>query len=111
MHRFVRSPALRLPVLVALALVAVAPASGCGGSPGGTEARPAAGAGDAADTAGHTAPTRFTAESNAAVAKSLPLDDPQDFEDARRGLVATDSDFVIAGPAGSPPIWNTKDYA
>jgi alkyl sulfatase BDS1-like metallo-beta-lactamase superfamily hydrolase len=111
MHRFVRPAALRLPVVVALALIAVAQASGCGGSNGGTEARPAAGAADAADAAGHSAPTRFTAESNAAVAKTLPLDDPQDFEDARRGLVASEPDLVIAGPAGGAPIWNAKDYA
>jgi alkyl sulfatase BDS1-like metallo-beta-lactamase superfamily hydrolase len=64
----------------------------------------------APDAQGHTAPTRFTEDANAAVVRELPLADPQDFEDARRGLVASDPDVVVAGPGGEP-IWDTRDYA
>ena len=44
----------------------------------------------AADADGHVAPSPSTVGANAAVAKTLPLADPQDFEDAQRGLVASD---------------------
>lgn len=66
--------------------------------------------GDAADARGHTAPTAHTADANAAVAQVLPLADQQDFEDARRGLVASDPDVDVVGPDGTP-IWRTRDYA
>jgi alkyl sulfatase BDS1-like metallo-beta-lactamase superfamily hydrolase len=68
-------------------------------------------AGGAADTQGHSAPTRFTEEANAAVARALPLEDPQDFEDARRGLVASE-EVLVAGPGErGRPIWDTAEYA
>lgn len=64
-----------------------------------------------ADAQGHSAPTRFTAEANAAVARDLPLADPQDFEDARRGLVASE-EVLVAGPGDrGRPIWDTSEYA
>jgi alkyl sulfatase BDS1-like metallo-beta-lactamase superfamily hydrolase len=73
--------------------------------------RPAPGAPDAAapDAQGHTPPTGATVASNAAVAASLALDDPQDFEDARRGLVASESQVVIEAADGRT-LWDTRDY-
>jgi alkyl sulfatase BDS1-like metallo-beta-lactamase superfamily hydrolase len=73
--------------------------------------RPAPGAPDAAapDAQGHNAPSTSTAAANAAVAKALALDDPQDFEDARRGLVASESQVVIESADGRT-LWDTRDY-
>lgn len=58
---------------------------------------------------GHTAATSFTANANSAAGSSLALTDMQDFEDARSGLVATDTDLVVAGsaPVGAP-VWRPK---
>jgi alkyl sulfatase BDS1-like metallo-beta-lactamase superfamily hydrolase len=63
-----------------------------------------------ADADGFTAPTTASAEANAGVAQELPLGDEVDFEEARRGLVATDPDLVIAGPDGRP-LWDPKLFA
>ncbi len=60
------------------------------------------------DAAGSAA-TPATVAANADVARSLPLDDQQDFEDARRGFIATDRPLVIAGPDGSP-AWDMTAY-
>lgn len=62
------------------------------------------------DVQGHTAPTSFTVAANAKAVADLPLDDPQDFEDARRGLIASDTGIEIEGVGGTR-VWNTKDYA
>jgi alkyl sulfatase BDS1-like metallo-beta-lactamase superfamily hydrolase len=51
-----------------------------------------------------------TAAVNRAVAESLPLDEAQDFEDARRGLVAADDPLVIAGSDGAT-VWDLASYA
>jgi hypothetical protein len=69
-----------------------------------------AGAAAGADAQGHTAPTHFTEAANAAVAKALPLADPQDFEDAQRGLVASDPNLVVKDAAGGA-IWDAGQYA
>ncbi|MFO1394070.1 MAG: alkyl sulfatase dimerization domain-containing protein [Steroidobacteraceae bacterium] len=50
-----------------------------------------------------------TAKANAAVAAELPLADPQDFEDARRGFVGVDDPLVIAGPE-KKPAWDLTAY-
>ncbi len=71
---------------------------------------PGAGAPEGADAQGHTAPTADTVAANAAVAAALPLDDPQDFEDARRGLVASDPEVVALANDGRK-VWDTRDYA
>lgn len=42
--------------------------------------------------------------------KTLPFSDRADFDDAKRGFVATLPDGVIAGP-GPKPAWDTKPYA
>jgi len=64
----------------------------------------------APDAQGHTAPTAATLAANAAVARSLALEDPQDFEDARRGLVASEPAVEILAADGRK-IWDTRDYA
>ncbi len=51
-----------------------------------------------------------TIAANRKVAESLPLADPQDFEDARRGFVATDDPLVIKGPEGRN-AWDMSAYA
>lgn len=61
------------------------------------------------DYQGHTEPTEFTIKANRAVRDSLPLDDPQDFEDARRGLIATEPNLVVSRPKGRP-AWDMTAY-
>jgi alkyl sulfatase BDS1-like metallo-beta-lactamase superfamily hydrolase len=47
---------------------------------------------------------------NDSSAKSLPFSDRADFDDAKRGFIATLPDGVIAGP-GAKPAFDTKPYA
>ncbi|MEH2581504.1 alkyl sulfatase BDS1-like metallo-beta-lactamase superfamily hydrolase [Nitrobacteraceae bacterium AZCC 2161] len=47
---------------------------------------------------------------NESVLKTLPFADRADFDDAKRGFIATLPDGVIAGPEGNP-AWDTKPYA
>ncbi len=63
-----------------------------------------------ADADGHTAPTAETARRNAAAGAALPIDDPQDFEDARRGRIAGPEHLKIELPDGSV-VWDTESYA
>ncbi len=58
-----------------------------------------------ADVMGHTAPTAATVAANAAVAASLAIEDQQDFEDARRGLIASDPELLVATAAGLT-VWD-----
>ena len=51
-----------------------------------------------------------TRAANDAFAKSLPFSDRADFDDAKRGFIATLPDGVIAGPGGRP-AFDTKRYA
>lgn len=46
---------------------------------------------------------------NDAVLKTLPFGDRADFEDAKRGFIATLPDGVIPGP-GNRPAWDSKQY-
>jgi alkyl sulfatase BDS1-like metallo-beta-lactamase superfamily hydrolase len=64
---------------------------------------------EGADADGHTAPTAATTQANAKVAEEVPLADPQDFDDAKRGLVASDPDLKIAGPGGAT-VWDMPSY-
>ncbi|ABD08837.1 Beta-lactamase-like [Rhodopseudomonas palustris HaA2] len=54
--------------------------------------------------------TPATRAANEAFAKSLPLADRADFDDARRGFIGSVSDGLIAGEAGAPNVWNLKPY-
>lgn len=57
-------------------------------------------AASAPDEHGFTPPTPITAASNAAFGAGLALDEDADFEDARRGLVASDPDMAVQTAAG-----------
>lgn len=61
-----------------------------------------------ADADGNTAPTGITAKANAKVADELPLADQQDFDDAQRGLIASEPGLKIEGPGGT--IWDMPSY-
>ena len=58
-----------------------------------------------ADGDGHTAPTLATVEYNAAVLEDLDFSDRQDFEDASRGLIASDPSLKIMAKDDSL-VWN-----
>ncbi|MBT8065528.1 MAG: MBL fold metallo-hydrolase [Xanthomonadales bacterium] len=58
-----------------------------------------------ADADGHTAPTAATVAANSAVLERLDFSDRQDFEDAERGLIASDPDLRILAEDGSA-VWN-----
>ncbi len=62
-----------------------------------------------ADEQGHTAATAETAAANARGGEALPLGDQTDFENARRGLVASDPEVVVENDAGGR-VWSTADY-
>ena len=61
------------------------------------------------DTHGFSAPTQFTADLNSAVEKELPLEDQQDFKDARRGLIASDDNLKVVNP-DIGTIWDQTAY-
>jgi alkyl sulfatase BDS1-like metallo-beta-lactamase superfamily hydrolase len=61
------------------------------------------------DAQGHTEPTEHTAKANAAVKNMLPLEDSQDFEDARRGLIASDPELQVKRANGSL-AWDMTAY-
>lgn len=48
-----------------------------------------------ADASGHSAPTAITAAVNRAILEELPFADQQDFEEARRGLIAQDAALKV----------------
>lgn len=51
-----------------------------------------------------------TRAANEGVAKSLPLADRADLDDAQRGLIAQLPDGVVSGGFGGAPAWNLKPY-
>ena len=89
---------------VAVAAIVVSLLGGC------REEVAAPPAGGPPDAQGNSAASQHTRDANAAVARALPLADQQDFEDARRGLVASDPEVVIENAAGKR-IWDTSAYA
>ena len=92
--------------LVAIAVAVALGSSACTQK----KAAPVFDPGDTApDVAGNTPPTTTTATLNAAVAASLPLSDQTDFENARRGLVASNPALRVMGATGQP-IWNMPAY-
>ena len=76
------------PVLSSVAVLAVAIA--CGDRPAPRELAESAEGGQ-----GQSAPTEYTRRANQAVAAALPLDDPIDFENADRGLLAREPELRI----------------
>jgi len=59
---------------------------------------------------GNTPATEATIQANAKVRQVLNLGDQQDFEDARRGLVAAPEALTVAGPNQSM-VWDMPSYA
>jgi len=64
---------------------------------------------EAADEHGFGAPSAYTAEANAKFGAALALSDPVDFEEAKRGFVATDENISIVTAMGR--TWNPQDFA
>lgn len=62
------------------------------------------------DFQGFSEPTKATQKHNAAIARLLPLDTQQDFEDAARGLIAADDSSVVRTEAGKL-VWDIPSYA
>ena len=62
-----------------------------------------------ADASGHSAPTRSTVARNTELARLLPLDNQQDFEDARRGLIASPENLIVNNAQGKP-VWDMPSY-
>ncbi len=79
--------------LVALALFVLA----CGEAPKPTA--PAA-AGAAADEHGFTAPSATTSDANAKFGTALALDEPADFDEAKRGLIEADPNMEVQTASG-----------
>ncbi len=63
-----------------------------------------------ADVMGFTAPTEHTRKLNAAVTNELPLGDRQDFDEAKRGLVAAAPDLLIRD-AGGKLLWDVPSFS
>jgi alkyl sulfatase BDS1-like metallo-beta-lactamase superfamily hydrolase len=61
------------------------------------------------DARGHLPASDATRRANAAVAAALPLGDPQDFDDALRGLVAREADAIVTDPSGRA-VWDSRRY-
>lgn len=98
---------------VAASILAVFLVLGCrddGADGAGTGSGDTTSAGAAApDAAGFTAPSEATRAANAAFAEGLALDDPADFEDAERGLIARDPAARILSASGR--VFSPTDYA
>ncbi|MBK7951491.1 MAG: MBL fold metallo-hydrolase [Deltaproteobacteria bacterium] len=75
------------------------------GQSGGGEAAGEAGA----DAAGFSAPSEATRAANAAFEAALPLEDPIDFEEADRGLVAREPELEIRSATGRR--WSPSQFA
>ncbi|MFE8073371.1 alkyl sulfatase dimerization domain-containing protein [Marinobacteraceae bacterium S3BR75-40.1] len=74
-------------------------------SDGGLDYTPEQGA----DAQGHTAPTQHTVKANAKVRDALPLGDQNDFNAARRGLIASAPNLVVKDDEGRE-VWNMPAY-
>ena len=62
-----------------------------------------------ADSRGRTPPTSITADMNRQFANELPLDDQQDFIEARKGLIARPDQLQVEGPRDNT-IWDMPAY-
>jgi alkyl sulfatase BDS1-like metallo-beta-lactamase superfamily hydrolase len=83
-----------LPVLLIAAVLVAA----CGGRPDPGPAKPSGAA------------SASTAQANREFGASLPLEEAQDFEDAKRGFIATDEPLVVKGADGTT-VWDFPSYA
>jgi alkyl sulfatase BDS1-like metallo-beta-lactamase superfamily hydrolase len=81
--------------------LALALAAACGEAPA-----PRAPAEAGADERGSSAPSAATAEANAKFGAALALDEASDFEEAQRGLIASDPDMEVRTAAG--PVWSQR---
>jgi len=63
----------------------------------------------AAGAQGNTPATQTTISANAKLGAQLKLDDPQDFEDATRGLIAAPPSLQIVGP-GNSTVWDMPAF-
>ncbi len=61
------------------------------------------------DDQGHSSPTAATTNANKQVRDELALSDQQDYEDARRGLIATQHPLRVNGPTNEL-IWDMGAY-
>ena len=61
------------------------------------------------DAQGHTAPTKKTILTNTQAHEYLPVEDLQDFKNARRGWIASESDLKILRADGIP-AWDQTAY-
>ena len=80
--------------------------SGCAQTPSEDPAGTKAGA----DAFGYTAPSQATTRANAKVLEELPFENKTDFENARKGFIATDEDLEVLGENGQK-IWSLPDFA
>lgn len=62
-----------------------------------------------ADAQGHSSPTAAIQHANSSLLNELPFSDQQDFEDARRGLIASDPGLLVKGKSGNV-VWNPSSY-
>ncbi|MBW0147157.1 alkyl/aryl-sulfatase [Marinobacter arenosus] len=62
-----------------------------------------------ANAAGHSAPTQSTGNANKAVLDQRPFDNRDDFDNARRGLIAQDPELVVEHLSGGE-VWNMPAY-
>ncbi|HEX5064848.1 MAG TPA: alkyl sulfatase dimerization domain-containing protein [Myxococcota bacterium] len=96
-----------------LATLALACALACGESeraPAPTPSAPGAPPpAEQADEHGFGAPSRYTVAANQKVAAGLALADPVDFEEAKRGFVATDENISIVTATGR--TWSPEEFA
>lgn len=63
-----------------------------------------------ADEKGHTEPTSYTIKTNSEMADELPLDDTNDFDEASRGLIASERGLLIESKEGNV-IWDMGAYS
>jgi len=63
-----------------------------------------------ADKDGFTAPTEITRQKNAAVSEKLALNDPEDFQQAQRGLIARSDDMRVTDTDGGL-LWDMQQYS
>ncbi|MCG7198793.1 MBL fold metallo-hydrolase [Marinobacter pelagius] len=81
-------------------LVTALAIAGCGSGPGSS----------GSNSAGHSAPSASTGKINKEILALRPFGNRDDFENARRGLIAQEPELVIDHRDGGE-VWNMTDYA